>query len=210
MTAATGASAPRGDARFGPVRTGARRELAARIGRPPLAPASARCSVPAAPPAPSALPASSSMCATIGKRAAASAPDVDTPRQPRLDCGRRALVDRLLVRHCQGEPDAAARPRRAPFRPAAARVARGGIDLMLPVAHDHATGRTDFGRRGYNLAPSGPRTGRSRRAAHSSLFGGERIAGRPVAPRSRTYRRDARRLAGDCGASLYDGLLTRL
>ncbi len=35
------------------------------------------------------------------------------------------------------------------------RVARGGIDLMLPVAHDYASGRTDFGRRSYNLAPTG-------------------------------------------------------
>jgi subtilisin family serine protease len=35
------------------------------------------------------------------------------------------------------------------------RVARGGIDLLLPVAHDYASGRTDFGRRTYNLAPTG-------------------------------------------------------
>ncbi|WP_428631638.1 S8 family peptidase [Sphingopyxis sp.] len=35
------------------------------------------------------------------------------------------------------------------------RVARGGIDLMLPIAHDYASGRTDFGRRTYNLAPTG-------------------------------------------------------
>ncbi|WP_137751507.1 S8 family peptidase [Sphingopyxis sp. L1A2A] len=35
------------------------------------------------------------------------------------------------------------------------RVARGGIDLILPVAHDYASGRTDFGRRTYNLAPTG-------------------------------------------------------
>jgi subtilisin family serine protease len=35
------------------------------------------------------------------------------------------------------------------------RVARGGIDLMLPVAHDYASGRTDFDRRSYNLAPTG-------------------------------------------------------
>lgn len=35
------------------------------------------------------------------------------------------------------------------------RVARGGIDLLLPVAHDYASGRTDFGRRSYNLAPTG-------------------------------------------------------
>lgn len=35
------------------------------------------------------------------------------------------------------------------------RVARGGIDLMLPVAYDYASGHTDFGRRTYNLAPTG-------------------------------------------------------
>lgn len=35
------------------------------------------------------------------------------------------------------------------------RVARGGIDLLLPVAHDYASGRTDFDRRTYNLAPTG-------------------------------------------------------
>ncbi len=35
------------------------------------------------------------------------------------------------------------------------RVARGGIDLLLPVAHDYASGRTDFGRLTYNLAPTG-------------------------------------------------------
>lgn len=35
------------------------------------------------------------------------------------------------------------------------RVARGGIDLLLPVAHDYASGRTDFGRRTYSLAPTG-------------------------------------------------------
>jgi hypothetical protein len=55
------------------------------------------------------------------------------------------------------------------------RVARGGIDLMLPVAHDYATGRTDFGRRSYNLAP----TGRELVVEASyalSLFGGELIA----------------------------------
>jgi hypothetical protein len=55
------------------------------------------------------------------------------------------------------------------------RVARGGIDLMLPVAHDYTTGRTDFGRRTYNLAP----TGRELVVEASyamALFGGELIA----------------------------------
>lgn len=55
------------------------------------------------------------------------------------------------------------------------RVARGGIDLTLPVAHDYATGRTDFGRRTYNLAP----TGRELVVEASyalSLFGGDLIA----------------------------------
>lgn len=55
------------------------------------------------------------------------------------------------------------------------RVARGGIDLMLPVAHDYANGRTDFGRRTYNLAP----TGRELVVEASyalSLFGGDLIA----------------------------------
>ena len=35
------------------------------------------------------------------------------------------------------------------------RVTRGGIDLTLPVAHDYASGRTDFSRRTYHLAPTG-------------------------------------------------------
>ncbi len=55
------------------------------------------------------------------------------------------------------------------------RVARGGIDLMLPVAHDYASGRTDFGRRPYNLAP----TGRELVVEASyalSLLGGDLIA----------------------------------
>ena len=55
------------------------------------------------------------------------------------------------------------------------RVARGGIDLMLPVAHDYTTGRTDFGRRTYNLAP----TGRELVVEASyalSLLGGDLIA----------------------------------
>lgn len=55
------------------------------------------------------------------------------------------------------------------------RVARGGIDLLLPVAHDYASGRTDFGRRTYNLAP----TGRELVVEASyalSLFGGNVIA----------------------------------
>ena len=55
------------------------------------------------------------------------------------------------------------------------RVARGGIDLQLPVAHDYASGRTDFDRRSYNLAP----TGRELVVEASyavSLFGGDLIA----------------------------------
>ena len=55
------------------------------------------------------------------------------------------------------------------------RVANGGIDLMLPVAHDYATGRTDFARRTYNLAP----TGRERVVETSymtPLAGGDLIA----------------------------------
>lgn len=55
------------------------------------------------------------------------------------------------------------------------RVARGGIDLLLPVAHDYASGRTDFGRRTYNLAP----TGRELVVEASyalALFGGDLIA----------------------------------
>ena len=55
------------------------------------------------------------------------------------------------------------------------RVARGGIDLMLPVAYDYASGRADFGRRAYNLAP----TGRELvvEASYSlPLFGGDLVA----------------------------------
>ncbi|HEV7341862.1 MAG TPA: S8 family peptidase [Sphingopyxis sp.] len=55
------------------------------------------------------------------------------------------------------------------------RVARGGIDLLLPVAHDYASGRTDFGQRTYNLAP----TGRELVVEASyalSLLGGDLIA----------------------------------
>ena len=55
------------------------------------------------------------------------------------------------------------------------RVARGGIDLLLPVTHDYASGRTDFGRRTYNLAP----TGRELVVEASyalSLLGGDLIA----------------------------------
>ena len=77
------------------------------------------------------------------------------------------------------------------------RVARGGIDLMLPVAHDYATGRTDFGRRTYNLAP----TGRELVVEASyalSLFGGELIA-------NTWWRRDPGHIAAmpdDRGAAL--------
>lgn len=55
------------------------------------------------------------------------------------------------------------------------RVARGGIDLTLPVAHDYVSGRTDFSRRTYHLAP----TGRELVVEASyamALFGGELIA----------------------------------
>ncbi|NYF32733.1 S8 family peptidase [Sphingopyxis sp. JAI108] len=77
------------------------------------------------------------------------------------------------------------------------RVARGGIDLILPVAHDYATGRTDFARRTYNLAP----TGRELVAEASyalSLFGGELIA-------NTWWRRDPGHIAAmpdDRGAAL--------
>ena len=50
-----------------------------------------------------------------------------------------------------------------------------GVDLMLPVAHDYASGRTDFARRPYNLAP----TGRELVVEASyalSLLGGDLIA----------------------------------
>ncbi|MGH6632791.1 MAG: hypothetical protein ACREB0_05480, partial [Sphingopyxis sp.] len=77
------------------------------------------------------------------------------------------------------------------------RVARGGIHLLLPVAHDYATGRTDFGRRTYNLAP----TGRELIVEASyalSLFGGELIA-------NSWWRRDPGHIAAmpdDQGAAL--------
>ncbi len=78
-----------------------------------------------------------------------------------LDVARTALLrpgDRAALRFAQ------------PMR-----VARGGIDLMLPVAHDYASGRTDFGRRSYNLAP----TGRELVVETSyavPLFGGDLVA----------------------------------
>ncbi|UKK83011.1 S8 family serine peptidase [Sphingopyxis sp. BSN-002] len=55
------------------------------------------------------------------------------------------------------------------------RVARGGIDLDLPVAYDYETGGAEFGRRTYNLAP----TGREMVVEASyafSLFGGDLVA----------------------------------
>lgn len=55
------------------------------------------------------------------------------------------------------------------------RVARGGVDLVLPVAYDYETGTAEFGRRFYNLAP----TGRELVAEASyalSLFGGDLVA----------------------------------
>ena len=55
------------------------------------------------------------------------------------------------------------------------RVARGGIDLNLPVAYDYQTGAAELGRRTYNLAP----TGRELVVEASyalSLFGGDLIA----------------------------------
>src|SRR3546814_1433971 len=55
------------------------------------------------------------------------------------------------------------------------RVARGGIDLTLPVAHDYASGHTDFARRTYNLAPTG-RELVSEISYAMALFGGELIA----------------------------------
>jgi len=55
------------------------------------------------------------------------------------------------------------------------RVARGGIDLMLPVAHDYVSGRTDFSRRTYHLAPTGRELVIEASYA-MALFGGELIA----------------------------------
>lgn len=55
------------------------------------------------------------------------------------------------------------------------RVARGGVDLVLPVAYDYGTGTAEFGRRFYNLAP----TGRELVVEASyalSLFGGDLVA----------------------------------
>ncbi|WP_251644074.1 S8 family peptidase [Sphingopyxis alaskensis] len=77
------------------------------------------------------------------------------------------------------------------------RVARGGIDLMLPVAYDHGSGRADFGRRIYNLAP----TGRELVVEASyalPLFGGDLIA-------NSWWRRDPGHIAAmpdDKGAAL--------
>lgn len=77
------------------------------------------------------------------------------------------------------------------------RVAHGGIDLMLPVVHDYASGHTDFGRRTYNLAP----TGRELVVEASyalSLFGGDLIA-------NTWWRRDPGHIAAmpdDRGAAL--------
>ncbi|MDO9368842.1 MAG: S8 family peptidase [Sphingopyxis sp.] len=55
------------------------------------------------------------------------------------------------------------------------RVARGGIDLNLPLAYDYQTGAAELGRRTYHLAP----TGRELVVEASyalSLFGGDLIA----------------------------------
>ena len=77
------------------------------------------------------------------------------------------------------------------------RVARGGIDLMLPVAYDYASGRADFGRRTYNLAP----TGRELVVEASyalPLFGGDVVA-------NSWWRRDPGHIAAmpdDKGAAL--------
>jgi len=77
------------------------------------------------------------------------------------------------------------------------RVARGGIDLLLPVAYDYASGRADFGRRTYNLAP----TGRELVAEASyalPLLGGDLIA-------NTWWRRDPGHIAAmpdDKGAAL--------
>lgn len=77
------------------------------------------------------------------------------------------------------------------------RVARGGIDLMLPVAYDYASARADFGRRTYNLTP----TGRELVVEASyalPLFGGDVIA-------NSWWRRDPGHIAAmpdDKGAAL--------
>ena len=55
------------------------------------------------------------------------------------------------------------------------RVARGGLGLTLPVGYDYGTATAEFGRRTYNLAP----TGRELVVEASyalSLFGGDLIA----------------------------------
>lgn len=55
------------------------------------------------------------------------------------------------------------------------RVTHGGLDLMLPVAYDYDTGAATFGRRTYNLAPSGREL--VVEASYAlSLFGGDLIA----------------------------------
>ncbi|KTE01575.1 hypothetical protein ATE71_20660 [Sphingopyxis sp. H115] len=77
------------------------------------------------------------------------------------------------------------------------RVARGGIDLTLPVAYDYETGTADFGRRTYNLAP----TGRELVVETSyalPLFGGDLVA-------NTWWRRDPGHIAAmpdDKGAAL--------
>ena len=77
------------------------------------------------------------------------------------------------------------------------RVARGGLDLILPVAYDYASGRADFGRRTYNLAP----TGRELVVEASyalPLFGGDVVA-------NSWWRRDPGHIAAlpdDKGAAL--------
>jgi hypothetical protein len=77
------------------------------------------------------------------------------------------------------------------------RVTHGGLDLMLPVAYDYDTGAATFGRRTYNLAP----TGRELVIEASyglSLFGGDLIA-------NTWWRRDPGHIAAlpdDKGAAL--------
>ena len=77
------------------------------------------------------------------------------------------------------------------------RVARGGIDLDLPVTYDYATATAGFARRTYNLAP----TGRELVVEASyalSLFGGDLVA-------NTWWRRDPGHIAAmpdDKGAAL--------
>ncbi len=77
------------------------------------------------------------------------------------------------------------------------RVARGGVDLTLPVSYDYATQSAGFGRRTYNLAP----TGRELVAEASyalTLFGGDLVA-------NTWWRRDPGHIAAmpdDKGAAL--------